>query len=239
MEVEAGAGPVSERVAMVRDRIAAACARCDRDPAQVTLIAVTKGHPAAAVRAVVAAGLHDIGESRVQETRAKRAVLGAGLPAGVRWHLVGQLQTNKARAAASLFDVVHSLDSERLAAALGRGRSPAPAPLRVLIEVELTGLAGRGGVTPEHLDALFGAARAHPQLRVAGLMSVAAPGSAESARASFARLRGLRDQLEQRHQVALPHLSMGMSDDFEVGVEEGATMVRVGRALFDPRSPIS
>lgn len=229
---------IRERAAGVRERIAAACATAGRDSASVTLVAVTKGHDAATVAAAVAAGLHDIGESRVQETRDKRGLLDATLPDSVHWHLVGQLQSNKARAAAALVDTVHSLDSDRVATALDRGRGTGR-PLRVLVEVELTGIAGRGGVAPDDLDVLVGAVRGLPHLELAGLMTVAAPGPPEAARRTFARLREMRDELVARHGVALPHLSMGMSDDYTAAVEEGATMVRLGRTLFGPRPPIS
>ena len=229
---------IRRRAGEVRERIEAARARGGHAAPPVTLVAVTKGHDAGTVRAAVAAGLHDIGEARVQEARGKHDALDAAAPGRLRWHLIGQLQSNKARAAAGLFDVVHSLDGERAAAALARGRGDAP-PLPVLIEVELTGIPGRGGVPPGAVAALLAAARAHPQLAVAGLMTVAAPGPAGQARATFARLRELRDGLERAEGLRLAHLSMGMSDDYEVAVEEGATLVRLGRTLFGPRPPIS
>ena len=211
----------------MRERIAAAAARAGRDPDGVLLLAVTKTVAVERIREAVEAGVRDLGESRVQEAEAKRPEL----PPGIRLHMVGHVQVNKAGRAAQLFDVVHSVDSERLAHALARRRQPASAPLEVLVEVELTGLPGRAGCAPEVLPGLVTAIAAQPALRIGGLMTVAEPDPA-AARRTFARLSDLRDQVTHRTGIALPQLSMGMSDDLEVAVEEGATIVRVGRAIF-------
>jgi pyridoxal phosphate enzyme (YggS family) len=225
---------LADRLAAARSRISAAATRAGRDPAAVRLIAVTKTFAAQRAAEVVRLGVGDLGENRVQEAAAKAAEL----PPEVRWHLIGHLQTNKASRAAGLFHTVHSVDSERVAAALSDRRPLDMAPLDVLVEVELTGLAGHTGVPPERLAGVAAAAAGMPRLRLRGLMTmaplVAAP---EAARPTFVRLRGLRDELEQRLGRQLPELSMGMSDDFEVAVEEGATMVRLGRALFGERPP--
>ena len=153
-----------------------------------------------------------------------------------RRHLIGHLQTNKAGRAAALFDVVQSVDGERVARALAARRPEAMDDLEVLIEVELTGLAGHTGVVPDGLASLASVVSRMPRLRLRGVMTMAPPVSdPEAARPAFARLRRLRDEAEQRSGVALPELSMGMSDDFEVAVEEGSTLVRVGRAIFGRR----
>jgi PLP dependent protein len=228
----AAAAQVAERLAMARERIRVAAELAGRDPAAVRIVAVTKGHAVGAIEAALAARLHDIGESRVQEAEAKRSAV---TDTAVRWHMIGHLQRNKARAAAALFDSVHSLDSVALADALARARRPGPSPLEVFIEVELTGLPGRSGVEPADAAALLDAALGLDTLRVVGLMTVAAPGPAEAAAGCFRRLRVLRDRLRDSRGGGLPELSMGMSDDFEAAVAEGATMVRLGRVLFGDR----
>lgn len=229
----AGAAQVAERLATARERIRVAAELAGRDPAAVRIVAVTKGQPVGAIEAAVGAGLHDIGESRVQEAEAKRSAV---TDTTLRWHMIGHLQRNKARAAAALFDSVHSLDSVALAGALARARGPGSSPLEVFIEVELTGLPGRSGVQPPDAAALLGAALGLDTLSVVGLMAVAAPGSAEVAAGCFRSLRILRDRLRDSHGAGLPELSMGMSDDFEAAVAEGATVVRLGRVLFGDRA---
>ena len=220
----------------VRGRIARAAESAHRDPSSVRLIVVTKGVPAARVDAAILAGATDLGENRVQETRAKQPrVAGAA-----DWHLIGHLQTNKAKAAVELFDVVQSVDSERVATALAAHRATTGrAPLPVLIEVELTDIPARTGVRPERAEALARAIAQMRSLQLSGLMTIAAPvadaADAADAAPCFRRLRELRDRLSQRLSLPLPELSMGMSDDFEVAIAEGATMVRVGSAIFGER----
>ncbi len=228
----ARAAQVAERLATARERIRVAAELAGRDPTAVRVVAVTKGQPVGAVGAAIAAGLHDIGESRVQEAEAKRSVIA---DATVRWHMIGHLQRNKARAAAVLFDSLHSLDSVALAAALSRARVVGTSPLEVFIEVELTGLPGRSGVAAPDAAALLDAVLGLDMLSIVGLMTVAAPGSAETAADCFGRLRTLRDRLRESHGAALAELSMGMSDDFEAAVTQGATIVRLGRVLFGDR----
>lgn len=212
----------------VRQRIAIAAERAGRDPATVRLIAVTKGVDAARVDEAIAAGARDIGENRVQEASAKRAQVGGA----ATWHLIGHLQTNKARRAAGIFDVVHSVDSERIARALSADRSAAR-PIAVLIEVELTGIAGRTGARPDAVAELARGMAAMEDLQLKGLMTIAPPVADPSeAKPFFSRLRSLRDELGHDLGLPLPELSMGMSRDFEAAVEEGATMVRLGTALF-------
>ncbi len=227
-------GEIAERLTTVRLRIAEAAERAGRDPAIVRLIAVTKTVPPERIAEAVAAGVTEIGENRVQEARLKHA----SVPPGLRWHLIGHLQSNKAALAAQLFDTVHSLDSERLAVALGGHRDPARDPISALVEVDFTGLAARSGITPEGAATLLQAVAGQPGLSAAGLMTIAPFGDPLAARACFRRLRELRDRLEVELDRALPELSMGMSDDFEVAIAEGATMVRLGRVLFGERVPM-
>ena len=223
---------LAENLARVRERLAAACARAGRDPAEITLVAVSKFHPPAAVAALAALGVTDFGESRVQEAKAKIPAC----PGRLRWHLIGHLQTNKARDAAQLFDLIHSVDSLRLAEELQRqadklGRRP-----RVLLEVNVAGEATKFGWTPEAVLAGLPAGNAPPRLGLHGLMGQA-PGAPAPGRARpvFRRLAGLRRECEQRLGAPLPVLSMGMSGDFAVAIEEGSTSVRIGTALFGER----
>jgi pyridoxal phosphate enzyme (YggS family) len=225
---------IEERLALARARIVVAAERAGRDPSAVRLIAATKTLTVERVAEVVALGVRDLGENRVQEAAAKAAAL----PTDLNWHLIGHLQTNKANRAAALFGTVHSVDSERVAEALGARRPEGMPLLDVLIEVELTGLPGHTGVAPDLLAEAAGAVAAMPRLRLRGLMTMAPPvADPAGARPTFARLRTLRDATEQQLGLGLPELSMGMSNDFEPAVEEGATMVRLGRMLFGERPP--
>ncbi len=234
IDVSAAPGDsLSGRLAAVREAISAAAERSGRNPAEVRLVAVTKGRPAADIVTIADLGVTDIGENRVQEAARKHTELGdRAMP--VSWHLLGHLQTNKARLAAVTFDHVHSLDSDRVARALAAHRTRQE-PLTCLVEVDLTDIAGRSGVEAGAAEALVLALTQIPELSVRGLMTIAPPSqNPEDARAAFRRLRELRDQIE-RAGHELPELSMGMSDDYTVAVEEGATMVRLGRALFGER----
>jgi pyridoxal phosphate enzyme (YggS family) len=215
--------------------VARAAESSRRDPAAVRILAVTKGYSIDAVRTAQALGLQDIGESRVQEAQSKRSALGG---AALTWHMIGHLQRNKARAAASLFDVVHSVDSVALAAALARHHDGAREPLEVYVEVELTGRPGRSGVSPDATAALIDEVRTLRALALEGLMTIAPPGPPEEAAACFTRLRDLRDDIRDRTGLPLGGLSMGMSGDFEVAIAHGATIIRLGHALFgDPPGP--
>ena len=194
------------------------------------LIAVTKGHPTAVVALAVQHGLTDLGENRVQEALPKIAATN-----GVAWHMIGQLQRNKAAAVAGRFALVHSLDRAELAESLGRAAERAGVVQEVLIQVALTGRAGQAGVAPAAAGELLQRTLQIASLRTVGLMAIAPPvHDPEEARPVFAALRALRDRLQERTGVQLPELSMGMTGDFDVAIEEGATLVRVGRALFAP-----
>jgi len=217
---------IAERLAVVRERIEAACCRAGRSPEEVTLVGITKGFAPDAVAEAVAAGLEDAGENRVQEAAAKIEAL-ARRGIRPRWHLVGHLQTNKVKTALDLFAIIHSVDSLRLAQELNRRASR---PAAVLIEVNVAQEASKFGFIPGELPTALSAISSLPNLDVRGLMNVApVAGDAEAVRPIFRRLRELRDA------AGLRELSMGMTDDFEVAIEEGATLVRVGRAIFGPR----
>ena len=220
---------LEERLAAVRARIAGACGRAGRDPAKVTLVAVTKTWPAETVLAALAAGLTDFGENRVQEGAVKAAevALKSGTESKPRWHLVGHLQTNKVRAALGRFAILHAVDSERLLRAIDAAASQ---PVPVMIEVNVAAEPTKFGIAPEQLPGLLDAARWLPNVEVRGLMTVAPRVlEPEQARPVFRALR----ELARRH--GLKELSMGMTEDFEVAIEEGATLIRVGRALFGER----
>lgn len=226
---------LSGRLEVVRSRIVAAAEAAGRDPADVTLISVSKTHPAEIVDAAVAAGAGDLGENRVQEAHAKKPGVREA-----RWHLIGPLQRNKARVALEVFDVIHTVDRPELADRLQfllekdwPGRS-----VDVLLEINVGGESQKAGVAPaeagELLESVFGC----HQLEVCGLMAIPPFGAAaEASRPHFRALRELRDQLQDETGRSLPELSMGMSHDFEIAVAEGATMVRVGTAIFGPRGP--
>ena len=236
-----GAHEVAERLAAVRERMARAAGRASRDPAGIDLVGVSKRQPVDAMVEAVAAGLERLGENYVQEALAKlpalRATLAAcGLPAP-RLHFVGRLQRNKARDVVAAFQCVESVDRESLARALDTRAAGAGVKLPVLIQVNLSGESQKGGADPESLPALLAALSKLEHLSVEGLMTVpAAVDDPEAARPVFARLRRLRDALRSEPGGAgLRELSMGMSGDFEVAIEEGATLVRVGTAIFGPR----
>ncbi len=236
-----GPGAVAGRLVEVRERIARAAARAGRRPEDVTLVGVSKGQPAAAVLEAVRAGLGDVGENYVQEAlpkleevRAALEGLGHELPC---WHFIGALQRNKARAVAPVFDVVETLDRAALGAELDRRAAAADRRLRALVQVNVSGEPQKAGVAPEEAPELLAASTGWTHLDVVGLMTVpAAASDPEQVRPSFARLRELRDRLHAAPGGgSLRELSMGMSGDFEVAIEEGATIVRVGTALFGPR----
>jgi pyridoxal phosphate enzyme (YggS family) len=217
---------VAGRIAAVRERIARACARAGRVPDEVALVGVSKTHGPEAVAAAHAAGLRDFGENRVQEAAPKIEALRArGISPA--WHLVGHLQTNKVTVALACFDILHGVDSVRLAEAISRR---ATRPVKLLLEVNVAGESSKFGLAPEETPAAAGAVARLPNIDLLGLMTVA-PQAAEpeDVRGVFRRLRALRDAL------GLRELSMGMTDDFEVAVEEGSTLVRVGRAIFGER----
>ncbi len=232
---------IAARLADLRERIARAAARSDRAPEGITLVGVSKGQPARAIVEAVRAGLQDVGENYVQEALPKldevRAALEASGHKSPCWHFIGALQRNKARAVAPVFDVVETLDRASLGAELDRRAGAAGRRLRALLQVNVSGEPQKAGVDPEEAAELLAASAGWSHLQVVGLMTVpAAASDPELVRPSFARLRELRDRLRAEPAGAsLRELSMGMSGDFEVAIEEGATIVRIGTALFGPR----
>jgi hypothetical protein len=217
----------------VRARIVRAAERAGRDPASVRLLAVSKLQPAALVRAAAEAGQTEFGENYVQEGVEKVAAL-ADVP-GLAWHFIGQLQGNKTRDVAASFDWVHTVERERLAARLSAQRPPPAAPLQVLLQVRLADEPGKGGVTLGEAPALAAAVAALPGLQLRGLMCIPPPAAdIEQQRRPFRQLRELMDSLNATGH-RLDTLSMGMSDDLEAAVLEGATIVRVGTAIFGRR----
>jgi pyridoxal phosphate enzyme (YggS family) len=217
---------VAANLAAVRACIAAAAARAGRDPGDVQLIAVSKTKPAELVQAAMAAGVRDLGENYVQEAVAKRAAVGGD----ARWHLIGPLQRNKAARALETFDVIHTIDGVAIGQALAHHAATRGVCARVLLEVNVGGEPTKHGIAADELSTLMQRLR-DPHLSIEGLMTIPPPGSPEDARRCFRQLRALRDA------AGLRELSMGMSDDFEIAIEEGATMVRIGRAIFGERQP--
>ena len=239
---------IAENLRRVQEKIAAAARAEGRDPSEVRLICVTKGIPVHRIREAVAAGVREIGENRVQEAREKRVL--PFLPE-LRWHLIGHLQRNKAKLAAQLFDVVHSVDSLELIeelekqATLRQAQGDRPSqrgrPLEVLIQVNVSGEVTKEGCRPEEAARLVEAVLKAKNLRWGGLMTMApASENPEAARPVFRKLRELRDQLEKQFKGCFTprslDLSMGMSGDFEAAVREGATMIRIGTAIFGDKT---
>jgi pyridoxal phosphate enzyme (YggS family) len=229
--VAAGAGVTTEiasRLAAVHARIASACARAGRAPESVTLVAVSKTHDAAAVRAAYDAGQRVFGENYVQELVQKAQAL-ADLPE-LRWHFIGHLQRNKAKDVAGVASCIETVDSVRIAEAIAHRAAGMATTLDVMVQVDVAGEAQKAGCAPEELDAVIAAVRASPSLRLRGLMTIPPLGAAPEA--SRPHFRALRALAEAR---GLAELSMGMSADLEVAIEEGATLVRVGTAIFGAR----
>jgi pyridoxal phosphate enzyme (YggS family) len=219
--------PIEQNVRDLQQRIARACAGAGRSPDEVTLVAVSKTVQADAIEAAFNAGIRHFGESRVQEAKTKIEQL-QRLKPRINWHMVGHLQTNKAKTAAAIFDIIHSVDSLNLAETLN---NCSPKRLPILIQVNVSAEATKGGFMLSEVQETVKRMRGLPNLDIQGLMTIAPwVDNAEEVRPVFRQLRQLRDALE------LKHLSMGMSDDFEVAIEEGATLVRIGRAIFGERS---
>jgi pyridoxal phosphate enzyme (YggS family) len=215
---------IDENIQRVRERVALAAERAGRDPQLVRVVGAVKGMPSEVLSMAIAAGLRDLGENFVREAAAHRSALGN---TAARWHCIGHLQSNKARDATRLFDTIHSVDSLRLAEHLSRRAS---AKLAIFLEVNVSGEATKYGVQPAGLSELAAAAGRLPNLELVGLMTMApAVSDPEDVRPVFCTLR------ELAKANGLRELSMGMTDDFEVAVEEGATLVRIGRAIFGER----
>ncbi len=221
---------VARRLALLQERIAAALKRSDRSEKQVRVIAVTKYVDAEHARLICSAGVSDLGENRWQVAKPK---VEADLPA--TWHFIGPLQTNKASYVAKHFSYVHSVDRVEVAQALSRAAQKFERTLRVLLQVNISGETQKSGVSAIQLPQLIHEISSLPALSVVGLMGIATNGLSESGvRAEFRSLRRLRDGMQEEMGLQLPELSMGMSNDFELAIEEGATMVRIGRYLVMP-----
>ena len=216
----------------IQQRLRAACERAGRDPASVTLLAVTKTHPPETIQEATRLGLQVFGENKAQEARAKIPLC----PVKARWHLIGHLQSNKCRDAVALFEMIESVDSLALAQEINKRAEQAAKTMPILLEVNVAGEASKFGYQPEQMLAELPQINALPRLEIHGLMAIPpyAP-VPEKSRPYFRRLRELKQQAEAVLGAPLPHLSMGMSGDFEVAIEEGATIVRVGTALFGER----
>jgi PLP dependent protein len=223
----------------IKARIAAASVAAGRDPASVRLLAVSKTHPAPLLAEACTAGQRAFGENYVQEAVAKMEALatlvGAEVARALEWHLIGPLQSNKTRIVAERFAWVHTIEREKIARRLSEQRPASLAPLQVLVQVNVSGEASKSGVAPDEVAALARAVAAMPRLRLRGLMAIPEPsGDAAIQRASFRAVRALFERLVE-DGLALDTLSMGMTDDMEMAIAEGATMVRIGTAIFGPR----
>lgn len=226
---------IAANLERVRSQIAEAAKKSGRALDEIELVAISKTHEAEKVRGAFDAGQQLFGESKVQEARAKIPLL----PSAARWHFVGRLQKNKIRHALPLFELFHSVDSLELAQQMDRIAEEEGAHPRVLLEVNVAGEGSKIGFAPDALQAQMQTLLELPRLTIEGLMTIPplAP-EAEASRKFFVALREMRDQLTSEFQVQLPRLSMGMSDDFVVAIEEGATLVRVGTAIFGKRTPM-
>jgi len=221
---------LAENFEKIQQRIRAACERAGRDPASVTLLAVTKSQPPEVVTAAAQLGLTLFGENKVQEAKAKIPLC----PGKLHWHFIGHLQSNKSRDAVELVEMIQSVDSLPLAQEIAKRAEQAARTMPVLLEVNVAGEASKFGYAPERLLAQLEAINTLPKIEIHGLMTVPPyVTDPEKARPHFQRLRALKENCEQILGAPLPHLSMGMSGDFEVAIEEGATIVRIGSALFE------
>jgi pyridoxal phosphate enzyme (YggS family) len=222
---------IAKNLAEVRNRIIAAAQRAGRDPGQVHLVAVSKTIPLEIIREAVAAGQRLFGENYLQEARGKVEALGEA----ASWHFIGHLQSNKAKAAVELFELTHGVDRLKLAQALNAAAAQMGKVQKILMQINLAGEASKSGASPEAAPQLLRQIGQLPHLRVLGLMTMPPFLEPEAVRPYFRALRELRDRLQDLSGQPLPELSMGMSGDFEVAIEEGATLVRVGTAIFGSR----
>ncbi|OIP99147.1 YggS family pyridoxal phosphate enzyme [Candidatus Wirthbacteria bacterium CG2_30_54_11] len=220
---------IVDNVRSVEERISRACEKAGRERTSVRLVAATKYAEAGQVVELIHAGIREVGENKVQAAREKQKTV-----AGMTWHMLGHLQSNKVKEALRLFSVIHSVDSVHLAEELSRHSEKLKQKREILLEVNIAGEDTKFGIPVSGLTDLFSQVYKYPNTRLVGLMCMAPySDEPEDSRSHFRRLRELRDGLQQKFGIALPQLSMGMSGDFQVAIEEGATMVRVGRALFE------
>ncbi len=223
---------IAENLDSVKKRISQACERVGRDPLSISIVAVSKLHPSDAVNEAARLGIKNFGENKVQEAKAKIPMC----ISGITWHLIGHLQTNKARDAVELFDMIHSVDSLKLAEELNKRAEKIEKKIPILIEVNVSGEISKFGYVPELLIGEIGKIASMPNLKLQGLMTIAPfTENPEAIRPVFRQLRELKERCEQLLNQPLPHLSMGMSNDYEIAIEEGATLVRIGTAIFGER----
>jgi pyridoxal phosphate enzyme (YggS family) len=227
---------LADNLHIVQQQIRAACQRCDREPNSVTLLAVTKTHPPETIREAANLGIVFFGENKIQEAKAKIP----NCPGKARWHFIGHLQSNKCRDAVELFEAIQSVDSLALAVEINKRAEQAAKTLPVLLEINVAGEASKFGYQPQRLLAELAELNELSRLEIHGLMAVPPwTPNPESSRPHFRRLRELKARCEQVLSTPLPHLSMGMSGDFEVAIEEGATIIRIGTALFGERQSLA
>jgi len=226
----------ADNLNLIQQRIRDACQRAGRDENSVQLLAVSKTHPAEAIQETVNAGQIFFGESKIQEAKAKIPLS----PGKARWHFIGHLQSNKVRDAVELFEMIQSVDSLNLAKEISKRCEQAAKTMPILLEVNVAGEGSKFGYKPEQLLAELEKINSLPKIEVHGLMAIPPYATdAEKSRPYFQRLRELKSQCEEILAATLPHLSMGMSGDFEIAIEEGATIVRVGTALFGARQKLN
>lgn len=224
---------IAENLDHIQSRINATCERVARDPADVLLLAVSKGHPVAAIEEAAAAGLTIFGESKIQEAKTKIPQC----PGHLRYQMIGHLQTNKCKDAVQLFELIQSVDSLHLATEINKRCEQAAKTIPVLLEINVAGESSKFGYSPDKMLAELNELNALPRIEIHGLMTIAPyVAEPEKVRPYFRRLRELKQTCEDKLGAPLPQLSMGMSGDFEIGIEEGATIVRVGTSLFGKRN---
>lgn len=225
---------IAENIEKIKERIAQASRRVNRDPSEIILLAATKDVPAELISKAIEAGITDIGENKVQEARPKYEALASKYP-NLIWHMIGHLQTNKVKKTLEIFSKVQSVDSLRLAQEIDKRAREASKKVDVLVEVNTSGEATKFGVKPEEALELIKCISGLPNIKVTGLMTIGPlVEDTEKARPSFKMLRNLRGEITKANipNVEMKHLSMGMTDDFEVAIEEGSNIVRIGRAIF-------
>lgn len=233
---------IRNNIQSVRERVAAAAARSGRAAAEITLVGVTKTVSVIAMREAAGCGLTDLGENRVQEAREKIESFNTAERKSVRWHLIGHLQTNKVKLAVDLFDMIHSVDSFKLASEISRRAATSGRPMQVLVQVNTSGEDSKFGVLPEEALDLVSRMSELPSVEIVGLMTIGSleasvSDNRDDARKSFALLRNIRDEIDRSRidGVEMKYLSMGMTNDFEIAIEEGSNVVRIGSAIFGSR----
>ncbi len=228
---------VKENLIKIQEKITEAVKRSNRKPDEITLVGVSKKHPPEKIIQAYRAGLRDIGENYVQEALGKMETLEKEGITDINWHFIGRLQRNKAKYVVGRFVLVHGVDSEKLILELEKqcAKRCEGKIQPILIEVNVGGEESKGGVEPEEVERLVEVALSQPHLDLQGFMTIPPPYTGEEIRPYFARMREIKENMEEKFDRKFPHLSMGMSADFEIAIEEGATIVRVGTAIFGPR----